>query len=154
MANSKKKKVSTETEKPKKDDLKVFPYKRELTVALTKDETADRAKRMSHKLAERDIKEQVIKEETKRQKTVLKDMETEVRRLSNSVRDGAELRTVQCERRCNYTTGRVSDVRVDTGEILSERDMTEDERQKDLPFDDLDSAFDGDADEDTSEAAE
>jgi hypothetical protein len=152
---TKKKKASTDAPEKKKEDLKVFPYKRELTVALTTTEVADRAKRMSHKLAERDIKEQVIKEETKRQKTVLKDMETEVRRLSNSVRDGAELRTVQCERRCNYSTGRVQDVRIDTGEVLSERDMTEDERQKDLPFDDLDASFDDEAaDESDAEAAE
>lgn len=149
---TKKKKASTDAKK--KDDLKVFPYKRELTVSLTKDEIADRAKRMSHKLAERDIKEQVIREDAKRQKTVLKDMETEVRRLSNSVRDGAELRTVQCERRCNYSTGRVQDVRLDTGEILSERDMTEDERQKDLPFDDLDDAFGDEPEPDDAEAAE
>lgn len=137
--------------KKKPDDIKTQPYKRDLTVALTRDELDEVAQRMSHKIADRDIREAELKERAKRDKSALKDLETDIRRYANTIRDKAELREIQCERRFNFTTGRVIDVRTDTGVVLSERDMTEEERQKEIDFGDVDDEFE---DDDEDEAAE
>lgn len=66
----------------------------------------------------------------------------------------SEERQVHCERRMNYETGKVVDVRLDTGEVIEERDMSDAEKQRGLPFDqpDVDDEF-GD-DEDDSDDAE
>ncbi len=153
-----------EDEPPKAPDpnIKIEKFTRELTVALTREELEEVAQSMSHKLAERDIREAEIKERQKRDKSLLKDMETELRRFGNVIRDRSELREIACERRLDYNTGRVTDVRLDSGAILSERDMTELERQKPLglPEDDLDDEFNDDVDadepgvDDQDEAAE
>lgn len=158
MANKKK---TTKKKTDKSDDVKIHKYQRDMTCALTREEIEECAQSMSRQLSERDIWEAQIKEQSKRDKSKLKDMETEVRRLSNSIRDKSELRLVDCERQLNWTTGRVTDVRLDTGAIVAERDMTEQERQRDLPLGDIEDEFfeepegdNSDEDSDDEDAAE
>jgi ferritin-like protein len=120
----------------KKDDdvVKIYKFRQELAVGLTREEVEAKSQLMATRVAEIDVKKAEFSELAKNNRSRLAEMETDIRRLSNAVRDKAEIRGVSCERIFNYTTGRVRDVRVDTGDVLSERDMTDDERQRDLPI--------------------
>jgi len=62
----------------------------------------------------------------------IEELEAEMHRLSLEVRDGGTYREVPCERRYIYRTGNVQEVRTDTGDVLSERAMTDRERQLEL----------------------
>jgi hypothetical protein len=101
---------------------------------------------MSRKLSERDAWEVDAKEIAKANRMKLTEFETEIRRLSGAIREREEMRLVDCERRFDYETGRVTDVRLDSGEVLAVRDMSEVERQKDLPLGDIDEEFGGNDD--------
>lgn len=59
----------------------------------------------------------------------------EAHQLSGAVSKGYVVRPIECEEMRDYASGRVSTVRLDTGEVLNERAMTTDERQ--LGFDAL-----------------
>lgn len=53
---------------------------------------------------------------------------------SNTMRSGYEYRRVECKRVKNYKTGLVTVWRTDTGETVSERKMSYEERQRSLPL--------------------
>lgn len=131
-SSSKASKAKEEATKP--DDVVVTPHRRELLVGLTREQVEDRASELSMLIASYDIEDAQAKERAKHDKMKLRDMNTDLRRLGNVVRDKCEKKLVPCERRMNFTQGRVTDVRLDTGDVLEERDMTDDERQKGLPF--------------------
>ncbi len=118
----------------KKTEPKIEEYSTSLRVNLTTDEVADRANRAAHKLSERDAKEADLKAHTKHAKGVIEALDAELRLLSSEVRQKATYRLTDCERRFNYDTHTVSEVRLDTGEVLHERKMTDSERQMELPF--------------------
>jgi hypothetical protein len=104
------------------------------------------AHRAAHLLEQHDLKEAEFAEERKRQKSVLTDMLTELRRLNGEIRDKSTYRPVQCERRYLYDQGKLVEIRCDTGEVISDRPLTEQEKQRELPFDqqkgdDLDDEF-------------
>jgi hypothetical protein len=146
--------MATKKRTPKKsDDVKIQKYQRDLPAALNREEIEERAQMMSRKLSERDAWEVDAKEIAKANRMKLTEFETEIRRLSGAIREREEMRLVDCERRFDYETGRVTDVRLDSGEVLAERDMSEIERQKDLPLGDIDEEFGGsdDAEEDGDE---
>jgi hypothetical protein len=48
----------------------------------------------------------------------------------------------------------VTDVRLDSGEVLAERDMSEGERQKELPLGDIDDEFGGSDDDEGDDGYE
>jgi ribosomal protein S18 len=142
--------------------MKIEQYMANLKVILTKDEIADRADRAAGLLQDRDTKEEEQKARAKAEKAVIESIESELRRVSNEVRTKATYQDVQCERRYVYEKGKVQEWRLDTGEMTSERDMNEAEKQRDLPFDDddkgaggvdLDDEFGG-GDDDGKKAAE
>jgi hypothetical protein len=108
----------------------------------------DRADKLGHVVQQRDAFEESMKAEAKTQRETLKGLDRELRKLSSVIRERAEWREVKCERRVNYTTGVVTDVRLDSGEVIEERAMTDDERQKGLEFGDVDSEFGDDPDGD------
>lgn len=63
----------------------------------------------------------------------LKAAEEEYTLLSTIVSSGIEYRDIPVKVMLNFDTGRAQHVRADTGEVLVERSMTEDERQLALP---------------------
>ncbi len=78
--------------------------------------------------------------EESRQASVKKEMSArlaglEARRteISAKVNRGRELREVQVEITANYETGMATEVRTDTGEIVRERPLREEEKQPELP---------------------
>ncbi len=116
--------------------VKIEQYMSNLKVVLTKEEIADRADRAAGLLQDRDTKEEEQKARAKAEKAVIEQIESELRRVSNEVRTKATYQDVQCERRYVYDKSKVQEWRLDTGEMMSERDMNETEKQRDLPFDD------------------
>ena len=116
--------------------MKIEQYMSNLKVILTKEEIADRADRAAGLLQDRDTKEEEQKARAKAEKAVIESIESELRRVSNEVRTKATYQDVQCERRYVYDKSKVQEWRLDTGEMISERDMNDSEKQRDLPFDD------------------
>lgn len=150
-----KKKPEPEEEK-KSPPMKIESYVRELKVPLKREEVEERAERAAHLIGVRDLREDEIKEDMKRQKSALATIDGEIRSLSNQVRDKVAYRDVPCERQFHYDTGVVKEIRCDTGEVTFERPMTDAEKQRDL-FDgskaagDLDDEFSGEDEEDKAE---
>lgn len=131
--------------------VKIEQYMSNLKCILSKDEIADRADRAAGLLQDRDTKEEEQKARAKAEKAVIESIESELRRVSNEVRTKATYQDVQCERRYVYDKGKVQEWRLDTGEMMSERDMNDTEKQRDLPFDDDGGApAGGDLDDDFS----
>jgi hypothetical protein len=131
-------------EKP--DDVKIEPFRQNLPVILKREEIEERAQRAAHLVADHDFKAAQFKDEAATNKRTLGHLETQIRELSGEVRSGKTYLDVQCERVFNWTTGMVQDRRTDTGEVLTERVMSEAEKQKALPFDkpgDVDDEFGG-----------
>jgi hypothetical protein len=132
----------------KPDDIKRDPFRQKLTVALTATEIAEHAQRAAHLLQDHDARAEEFKEQARENKLTLDRLTSEMRDHARAVREGREFRDVACERVYNWTVGSVQDVRLDTGEVIAERAMTEAERQKSLDFlppgdGDVDSEFGG-----------
>lgn len=60
--------------------------------------------------------------------------------LSRKVSTRKEERQVECDREFDYTKGMVYTVRMDTGETIDQRKMTEDEKQERLQFEQSEAA--------------
>jgi hypothetical protein len=138
------KKKKPENQQP--DDVKIEPFRQNLPVILKREEVEQRAQRAAHLVADHDVKAAQFKDQAAENKRALAALETQIRELSGEVRSGKTYLDVQCERVFNWTKGTVTDIRKDTGEALSERAMTEAEKQKALPFDkpgDVDDEFGG-----------
>jgi hypothetical protein len=153
-----KKKPEPEEEK-KSPPMKIESYVRELRVPLKREEVEERAERAAHLIATRDLREEEIKEDMKRQKSALATIDGEIRSLSNQVRDKVAYRDVPCERQFHYDKGVVRELRCDTGEVTFERPMTDAEKQRELfdttkPAGDIDDEFSGDDDGDDDEKKE
>lgn len=128
------KKSKTPSEPPKPPPMKVDSFTRDLKVVLTAAEVAERADRAARLLEDRDRAEAELKAHATSVKSRIATMEAEMRELSAEVRTKYTYREVECERRFLFTTGCVQEVRLDTEEVISERAMTEKEKQRDLPF--------------------
>jgi hypothetical protein len=120
--------------KPAPADEKRESYQTTLKVELTTAEVADRADRAAAKLAERDQKEAEWKAQSKHMKSVIEELEAELRTLSGEVRTRSTYSPVSCERVFNYDAGTLREQRLDTGEVLCERGLTDAEKQRELPF--------------------
>jgi len=61
-------------------------------------------------------------------------LEEQIHVTSLMVKEGVAMRSVVCELRLNYTKLKAIIVRLDTNEIVEERDMSKDEQQMKIPF--------------------
>lgn len=122
-------------EKPPPENVKVENFARNLPVALTREEVAERADRAAQLIEDRDHKEAELKAHNSHVKSLIATLEADMRHLSSEVRTKRTHRDVECERRYDYDSSVVREVRLDTGEVLSERPMSDREKQRDLPFD-------------------
>jgi hypothetical protein len=116
--------------------VKIEPYVSNLRCKLSLEQVADYADRAATLLADRDSKEDDQKARAKQAKSELESIEAELRRVSNIVRTKAVYEDIQCERRFVYETKKVQEWRLDTGEMIGERDMNAHETQMGLGFED------------------
>lgn len=133
MAIKKKQEVSYKGIPPK-----VVKISEELSCELNEVEWNNRA----HELAEAHSFTEATKE---RKKSVMAELNADLKiaeaketKLSNIVSTNSERREVTVEVRYDYEVGKVTKTRTDTGEIISEREMTDDERQSQLDLVDAD----------------
>lgn len=144
---SKKAPKKTKAETPeKKDEVKVDTFSRDLICALSREEVEERAAKAAELIEKRDLKQSDFDSQRKYWKNQIEEIEVEIRSVSSEVRSRKTSRQVVCERIYDYANAKVRELRTDTGEVLSERAMTDAERQKELDFgdNDVDEAF-GDA---------
>lgn len=153
---AKKKKTSEQQNNPPPNQ-KVERFTENLPVVLTSEQIAERANRAAHRISDRDHMEEELKAYTKTEKSKIAKVESEIRHLSEEVRTKTTYQDVHCERRYDYDSGRVQEVRTDTGVVLSDREMNEREKQREL-FDgedkDLDDEFADDVQDDADATAE
>ena len=116
-------------EESKEPSVKIERLTRTLRVELSLGEVAKRADRCAHVVAEREGKAEEAKTATAHIKARIKELDAELRSLSNEVRDKAKYTEVDCERRYNYRLGTIAVVRLDTNATVDERPMTGPERQ-------------------------
>lgn len=122
------------SKKDNSNPVRISRIAKALRIELTAEEVADRAQRAAHILSERDEKESAQKAQQKHAKSQIEELEAELRRLSNEVRDRATYTQVECEERHNYKRRKVVVVRLDSNEVIEERDMTNAESQRELDF--------------------
>lgn len=124
-----------EEEAPKGNRTSSERFEKNLRVVLTPDQVADRADRAAQLLEDRDHKKEELKAHTKHANGEIDRIEAEMRQFSNEVRTRSTYRDVECTRVYDWGVGRVREIRGDTGEVISDREMTEREKQMGL-FDD------------------
>lgn len=119
---------------PPDEDMKVEEYTASLRIALTTEEVADRADRAAGLIEDRDRKENEQKAAASHAKSIVAAIDAEIRKLSNEVRTKSTYGPVGCERRLDYRARTLIEVRLDTGEELSRRNLTIAELQRELPY--------------------
>lgn len=107
-----------------------------LICQLTADEVAERADRAARLQYDHDELAAEMASEANGYKAKLVRIEVEQRRLLDEVRTRQGYRPVECERQADFAAGVLRTVRLDTGEIVRTRQLTAEERQKQLFVDD------------------
>jgi hypothetical protein len=103
-----------------------------LKVKLTDDELLKYGDDLAKLTDEMKDIEDAKKEAASNFKAKLDVIEGEIHRVSAKIRDKQELRLVKCVEQSDSETKRVNTVRSDTGEIVSWRNMTQEEMQRKL----------------------
>lgn len=101
-----------------------------LPVKLMDSEIRERGQRLAAKQGELEshvAREKQVKAELKSQKTAI---EAEIQRLSGVIRDGTELRDVECDHIADFRKGTVRVIRKDTEQLVTERALSDSERQR------------------------
>lgn len=114
-------------------------YEKELPVKLTEPEIAQRAKFMARTAldaAKQEIEIETAKERAKNQLKAMKDqlvsLRERLRELAREVRRGEAVQPVEVEARIAPDNSKVEIIRLDTGEVVSEIALTEQDRQMEL----------------------
>jgi hypothetical protein len=122
----------------KKNAIKI---KRSLPCKLTPEEKLQRVEQFaieSERKAQTEIEQQRAKEEFKDRSLAHQHA---ISALSNAIRSGQELRPVDCEEVPDYGRGMWDLMRLDTGEFVESRGMSDAERQRDIR--ELEGSIDG-----------
>jgi hypothetical protein len=107
-------------------------FKDYLECDLTAAELAERSKQAADtqlKLRETETEKKRIDQKLGSE---IKLLQQEVDRLATIVSKGKERRDVECTSEIDWNSFRIRYIRLDTGEVYRERDLTEDERQSNL----------------------
>lgn len=104
-------------------------FNQQLPCKLTDKEILDAADKMAE--AERQLTEteESLKTVKAQFKAQTEQAQAEVARYANLIRSKTEFRMIECEKFMNYEAGVITETRLDTGEKLGEREMTEAEKQ-------------------------
>lgn len=101
--------------------------------------TDDELRVLGKDLAEAQIQLRQLDDDRKRVadewKTKISTKEAEIAALSNKVNSGYEYRDIPCEITLNEPIGKKTARRLDTGETVWVRDLTDGERQRTMEFD-------------------
>lgn len=120
--------------KDKDDRIKVTHEPHNLPCKLTTKDRAIAANQLAEAIQNLESLEIERKVETKNYNSRKQQFTGSIHRLSREVSNGEAVRSVDCELRLNYTKLTAKVVREDTGEVVTERPMSEDEKQMDMDF--------------------
>lgn len=109
--------------------MKAKRFSESLMCQLTPEQVAERANRAARLQHDADELTSKLASETKRYKTSIQRSTMEQHRLLDEVRTRQGYRPVECERQPDYEAGLLRTVRLDTGEIVRQRQLTPEERQ-------------------------
>lgn len=118
----------------KKSTVRTVDCARQLQVKLTSKQIEERGRLAANTLAERDKAELEAKADAKANKLAIDGLEAEFRQLCAEVRQGYKYEEVPCRREFDFSAKTVTDVRLDTGEIVDSRGMSREELQSVLDF--------------------
>jgi hypothetical protein len=96
---------------------------------LTNDELRDLGQQLAAQVQACVEEETRQGQQRKRMKEALEELEIERDRLAALVADGVEKRDVECVVQADFVLNRAYTLRMDTGEVIDERDLRADERQ-------------------------
>ncbi len=104
-------------------------YTAPLMCTLNREEIHDLGKQLAAKVQECLLEEadQALTKKAMKQK--LDEMEAERNRLSSLVDDGVEKREVECVVQADFGTMKALTIRLDTGEVIHERELKPEEMQ-------------------------
>jgi hypothetical protein len=105
-----------------------------LPCELTREETLAKGAEMALMIKQHGEVELEAKETADTFKKQFKRLDRTISERAEEVRTGVEHRLVPCTERGRYRENMVDVVRLDTGEIVRSRPMTESEKQQALPF--------------------
>lgn len=124
-----------EEDAPPEPKVESRKYTDILRVPLTESELVVKGEEQARLLRTVADMEARQKSDTKHQKAAIDERKAEMGRLAAEICDRATYKPVECERRFDFTTGVVVEVRADTGEVIGSRPMLSSERQRNLPLD-------------------
>ena len=107
-------------------------FQEELPVELQDSEVLDIAGRLGEALTKFEETQDREKEAAADYKHQLEQIAGEIRRLNNLIKQGYELRPVNCLRTIDYETRTVTEKRVDTGEVIRTRACKPSELQTEM----------------------
>lgn len=107
-------------------------FYRDLRCELTDSEVAAVAEELALQVGEREKTETAKASAAAAFGATLKAQAQEIGLLGRKVRDKAEQRAIECQRIADYKQGVMETVRLDTGEVISRRALTVEERQGQL----------------------
>ncbi len=100
-----------------------------LLVKLTQEEMSAKAQELATEVKTVDELREKKKQQSGDVAAQIKEHEARVKRLSDHIATGKEEREVEIEERPNYDDKTIETVRRDTGEVITRRVMTQEERQ-------------------------
>jgi len=123
--------------KQKVDQIKEAKEWHPFSHALTDEERRVAANSLAKTLSELEGIEKERKVVNSSFKTKCDGLKRKIAYLGSSVLIGEEQRSIECNRITNYTKGQMVLVRTDTGQVVEERPLSDDEKQ--MEFDDNES---------------
>jgi len=115
------------TTEPTKSEILKLPVK------LTREEVAERAKELAATIEEHDRIDAAKKASASEAKVELDQANARIRELSRAVKSGEEFQDVECRWEPDPVRLVMNLLRCDTGERVTSRSMTNEERQGELP---------------------
>lgn len=119
---------------PSKVDIRLFIQK--LKCELTDKEHTEAAVALAEALDDMTAAESEKKSLVEQFKARIEAANAEAVRLTGLVRNRYEFRDIQCEEVKNFQTGQLTVTREDTSEIVKERELTMEEKQRPLGLED------------------
>lgn len=128
--------VTAKKSEKKRDDLRLLPLRKKMLPCIL---TAEELQKYGGELAKvvEDIGTEMGRQTSFKQqmKATLSALESNAAALSSKICRQEELRDVDVQPEMNFNKGVYREIRTDTGAVISERPLTEEERQGFLPFD-------------------
>jgi len=128
--------------------------KKTLEAPLSTNEKVEYQKKLVSMIVERQNKEAHQKLENDRMKSDIKKLTGDIDALANTLDRGCEWRDIEVRKDYDFENRRVHFIRLDTYEVIEDREMSELELQMNIPFPEEDDPDpDHEIDQDESEAA-